>query len=109
MLADLSIIPIAHSPHTSHILADVLKIIKESGLAYQLTPTSTCIEGSWDDIVAVAKRCHQVARVEAPHVVTTLRFEDDEMNENKLRSNLDSVEEKAGEEFEKQPAVQDQM
>ena len=46
MLADLAIIPIAHSPHTSHILADILKTIKESGLPYQLTPTSTCIEGN---------------------------------------------------------------
>jgi len=106
MLADLTIIPIGHSPHTSHVLADVLKTVKESGLAYQLTPTSTCIEGSWDDIVAVAKRCHQIARTGAPHVVTTLRFEDDEVTQNKLRSNLDSVEEKAGEVFEKQPAGQ---
>jgi uncharacterized protein (TIGR00106 family) len=106
MLADLAIIPIAHSPHTSHILADVLKTIKESGLPYQLTPTSTCIEGNWDEIVAVAKRCHHIARIEAPHVVTTLRFEDDEMQDGKLKSNLESVEEKAREVFEKQPASQ---
>lgn len=105
MLADLAIIPIGHSPHTSPILADVLKTIKESGLAYQLTPTSTCIEGTWDEIVAIAKRCHEIARTEAPHVVTTLRFEDDETGEHKLKSNLDSVEEKAGQIFDKMPAT----
>ncbi len=104
MLADLVIIPIGHSPHTSHVLADVLKTIKGSGLPYQLTPTSTCIEGSWDDIVAVVKRCHQIAHADTSHVVTLLRLEEDEVSSDKLKSNLESVEQKAGEAFEKKPA-----
>ncbi len=105
MLADLAIIPIGHSPHTSKTLAEVLKTIKDSGLPYQLTPTSTCIEGSWDEILAVVKRCHQIGRADAPHVVTLLRLEEDEATEGKLKSNPESVEKKAGESFEKNPAV----
>lgn len=104
MLADLAIIPIGHGPHTSQVLAEVLKVIKDSGLPYQLTPTSTCIEGSWDDILAVVKRCHQVAHADTPHVVTLLRLEEDETGSGKLKSNPSSVEQKAGESFEKQPA-----
>lgn len=104
MLADLAIIPIGHSPHTSQILAEILKTIKDSGLPYQLTPSSTCIEGSWDDILAVVKRCHQIARSDSPHVLTLLRLEEDEKSSGKLKSNPESVEQKAGESFEKQPA-----
>ncbi|MDF3058162.1 MAG: hypothetical protein K0R17_2377 [Rariglobus sp.] len=105
MLADLSIIPIGHSPHTSQVLAEVLKTIKDSGLPYQLTPSSTCIEGSWDDILTVVKRCHQIARSDTPHVVTLLRLEEDEATEGKLKSNPESVEQKAGESFVKEPAA----
>lgn len=105
MLADLAIIPIGHSPHTSKTLAEVLKTIKSSGLPYQLTPTSTCLEGSFDEILAVVKRCHQIARSDAPHVVTLLRLEEDEASEGKLKSNPASVEKQAGEAFEKKPSV----
>jgi uncharacterized protein (TIGR00106 family) len=103
MLADLAIIPIGHSPHTSQVLAEVLKTIKDSGLPYQLTPTSTCLEGSWDDIIAVVKRCHQIARSDTPHVLTLLRLEEDEASSGKLKSNPASVEQKAGESFQKKP------
>lgn len=104
MLPDLAIIPIGHTPHTSQVLAEILKTIKDSGLPYQLTPSSTCIEGSWDDIMALVKRCHQIARSDTPHVLTLLRLEDDEKSFGKLASNSRSVEEKAGESFEKNPA-----
>lgn len=99
MLADLTIIPIGGEFRTSAILADVLKAVEASGLEYQLTPTTTCIEGSWDQLTQTAKKCHEIARRSAPHVVTMLRIEDDGSTENKLRHNIESVEERAGQPF----------
>ena len=43
MLAEVSIIPIGGNTHSSAELAKVLKLVDESGLPYQLTPSSTCI------------------------------------------------------------------
>jgi uncharacterized protein (TIGR00106 family) len=103
MLADLTIIPIGRTPHTSETLAAVLKIIKDSGLSYQLTPTSTCIEGNWDEIMAVVRQCHEIARDETPHVVTLLKLESDDREVNKLRTNIESVEEQAGEALATEP------
>lgn len=103
MLADLCIIPIGHGTHTSTVLADVLKIIKDSGLSYQLTPTSTCIEGSWSDVMAVVQRCHEAVRDESPHLVTLLRIEDDVDLGGKLAKNVASVEKEAGEAFATSP------
>ncbi|MGH7872304.1 MAG: thiamine-binding protein [Candidatus Binatia bacterium] len=48
MLAELSIIPIGRNVHSSAELTKILKLIEESGLPYQFTPSSTCIEGEWD-------------------------------------------------------------
>lgn len=105
MLADLVIIPIGNGNHTSASLAEVLKIIKDSGLPYQLTSASTCIEGSWDEIVALAKRCHAAVRADSPHLMTLLRLEEDAGELNKLAENIASVEEKAGESFKKVPPL----
>jgi uncharacterized protein YqgV (UPF0045/DUF77 family) len=51
MLAELSIMPIGGDSHTSGKLAEILKLIDASGLPYQLTPTATCIEGKWEEIM----------------------------------------------------------
>jgi uncharacterized protein YqgV (UPF0045/DUF77 family) len=103
MLADLSIIPVSGTPHTSGILAKVLTLIEGSGLRYQLTPTATCLEGTWAEISEVARRCHNLARNESSHVVTLLRFEDDGKAEGKLLANTAAVEQKAGREFPQSP------
>jgi uncharacterized protein (TIGR00106 family) len=96
MLVELSIIPIGNGTHTSGEIADALKIIEESGLPFELTPTSTCIEGEWSDVMAVIRRCHEQVRVRCPHVVTTIKIEDDAGAKNKLVANVASVEEKLG-------------
>ena len=105
MLADLTIIPVGGDQSTSDLLAQVLKTIEESGVPYQLTPSATCIEGSWDDVVAVARRCHLAAREHSPHVFTMLRIEDDEGAHAKLRTNIESVEQKADEQFHVTPVT----
>lgn len=103
MIADLSIIPVGGSSHTSGVLSKVLTLIEDSGVRYQLTPTATCLEGTWDEICAVARRSHELARTEAPHVVTLLRFEDDGNVGGKLVRNVASVEEKADRDFAQSP------
>jgi uncharacterized protein (TIGR00106 family) len=104
MIADLSILPLGKSEHTSETLAEVLKAIDEAGIAYQLTPTTTCLEGSWEKITTVARLCHEIARRHHSHVVTELRIEDDGGDRAKLQHNVESVEEKAGRTFNKDTA-----
>jgi uncharacterized protein (TIGR00106 family) len=103
MLADLSIVPIGGPKHTSALLARVLTLIADSGLRFQLTPTTTCLEGTWEQITDVARRCHELARNDSSHVVTLLRIEDDAGVESKHAANTASVEEKAGREFPQSP------
>lgn len=107
MLVELSIIPIGRDSHTSNELAEVLKLIDESGLHYELTPSSTCIEGSWNEVMAVVRLCHERVRARCPHVVTTLKIEDDAGAPNPLESNVTSVEEKLGRPLRKNHSPRD--
>ena len=103
MLAELSIIPVGGSTHSSAELAKVLKLVDESGLPYQLTPSSTCIEGEWDEIMALIRRCHDRARKGSSHVVTFIKLEEDDGERDKLTGNVTSVEEKFGHTLNTEP------
>ena len=95
MLVELTIIPMGGDAHTSDELAEVLKLIDDSGLRYELTPSATCIEGDWDEVMAVVRRCHERVRNRWPHIVTNIKIEDEVGAKNKLASNVISVEHKA--------------
>jgi uncharacterized protein (TIGR00106 family) len=96
MLAELSITPLGRGAHLSKDLAEVLRIIDESGLPYCLTPSGTCIEGNWDEVMALVKSCHEQARSTSSHVMTTVRIEDEEGASDKLNDNILAVERAAG-------------
>jgi uncharacterized protein (TIGR00106 family) len=96
MLAELSIIPLGRGTHISQDLGQILKTIDESGIRYRLTPSGTCIEGEWDEVMTLVKRCHEQARTISAHVMTTVRIEDELGDDDKLNNNIGSVEREAG-------------
>lgn len=96
MLVELNINLLGRGTHLSHDLAEILKTIDESGLPYLLTPLGTCIEGEWDDLMTLLKKCHYQARTLSSHVMTTLRIEDEEGATDKITENVAAVERAAG-------------
>src|SRR5436190_22215684 len=94
MLVELSVIPLGGDTHLSERLAEVLKVVDASGLPYQLTPAGTCIEGSWDEVMAVVRHCHETARNTSAHVITTLKIDDEADGKDKLIWNVESLEKK---------------
>lgn len=101
MLVELSIIPIGAKSHVSQEIANVLRIVENSGIPYRLTPTATCLEGEWNDIMALIHKCHKYVRRHQPHVITTITIEDEEGARSKLSENIRSVEEKIGHSLKK--------
>lgn len=94
MLFELTIVPLTGKGHISHEIAEALKIIDAAGLSYRLTPTGTCLEGTWDEVMPVVRRCHDHIRERASYVMTTITIEDKEGAQNMLEHNIASVEEK---------------
>jgi uncharacterized protein (TIGR00106 family) len=96
MLVELSIMPLGGGPHVSGEIARALELIDSSGLPYQLTASATLIEGEWDEVMPLIRRCHERIRSFSPHVITHIKIEDDDGERNKLTRNVSSVEEKLG-------------
>jgi uncharacterized protein YqgV (UPF0045/DUF77 family) len=50
--------------------------------------------------MALIRDCHREARRFSKHVITMIKVEDDEGQRNKLRTNVESVEQKTGQPLE---------
>jgi uncharacterized protein (TIGR00106 family) len=96
MLVELSIMPLSGNSHLSGEIAKALDLIDKSGLRYQLTASATLIEGEWDEVMQLIRRCHERMRESSSHIITNIKIEDDAGEQNKLRRNVISVEEKVG-------------
>jgi uncharacterized protein (TIGR00106 family) len=93
---ELSTIPLGRGRSLSADVADVVKIIDGSGLDYRLTAAGTIIEGMWDELIDLAKRCHQTMRGKTERVVTFIKLDDYEQRTGRLVAAVKSVENKVG-------------
>jgi uncharacterized protein (TIGR00106 family) len=99
MLAELEIIPIGtQSPSLSSLLAEVAKLIDQSGLDYRVGAMGTVVEGEWDRIMTLAKQCHQAVLGSAARVITTIRIDDrkDKPGSGRITQKVQSLEAKVG-------------
>lgn len=96
MLVEFSIIPLNGDSQISDEIAKVMKLVDASGLPYLLTPTGTCIEGDWDEVMTLIRQCHEHTSLVSPHLITIIKIEDEKGERNKIERNISSVEEKVG-------------
>jgi uncharacterized protein (TIGR00106 family) len=96
MLLELSVIPLGRGRSLSADIADLVRIIEASGLDYRLTPAGTIIEGNWDQLMDLAKKCHQNMRAKTERVLTLIKLDDYEQRTGRLTAAVKSVEEKIG-------------
>jgi len=99
MLAEFEIVPIGtSSPSLSTTLAQVAKLIDQSGLDYRVGPMGTTVEGEWDRIMTLAKQCHQAILQSNTRVLTTIRIDDrtDKPGMGRIVQKVQSLEAKVG-------------
>ncbi len=77
-IVEITIIPIGvEGSSLSSYVAEALKVVRESGLPYELTPMGTVISGELDEIWGVLRRMHESPfTCGAPRVVTQIRVDD---------------------------------
>ena len=75
MLVAFSISPTATSEDgsVSEAVAAAVRVVKESGLPWELTSMFTTVEGEWDEVMAVVKRAVDVVAEVSPRVGLVLK------------------------------------
>ncbi|HCK79940.1 MAG TPA: MTH1187 family thiamine-binding protein [Candidatus Competibacter sp.] len=89
------------APHTveegvSRYVAQILDIVDQSGLPYQLTPMGTILEGEWDEVMAVVGRCFKHLAERHSRVGTHIKVDYRAGPAGRLKSKIESVERKLG-------------
>ncbi len=74
VIIDLCVIPIGVGLSVSKYVAACHEIINEAGLKSQLHAYGTNIEGEWDMVFGVVKKCHEkIHEMGAPRITTTIK------------------------------------
>ena len=92
VIVELTVFPLDKGQSVGAFVARAVGLIRQSGLACQLTPMGTCIEGEWDAVLAVVDQCFQALAQDSDRVYLTLKADWRRGRENGLQSKTESVE-----------------
>lgn len=96
VLLEFSMYPVGEGESLSRYVARSLDIIDASGVAYQLTPMGTILEGEWDEVMAVVTKCFEAMRADCPRVEVALKADYRAGDTSRFATKIASVEEKLG-------------
>ena len=92
MIVEFSVVPIGRGEALSGLIARVVDIVDKSGLPYQLTAMGTIVEGDWDEVFGLVRRCHETMRGQASRVSTHITVDDREKTRGRIKGKVAAVE-----------------
>ena len=101
MLVEFSIAPIGAGSSIGDQLAEVLKIVDASGLPYKVNPMGTVIEGEWNEVIGLVKKCHAAVMKNGERAMTTISIDDRKGKPNRIEEKVKSIETRIGKKLKK--------
>lgn len=101
MLTEFSIVPLGIGSSLGDRLALVLKIIDESGMPYKINPMGTVVEGQWDEIMALIKKCRDELMKTEERVLISIKIDDRKSTTNAINEKVASIEKRLGKSLRK--------
>ena len=101
MIAEFTIIPMGKGVSVSHYVGKAIEILEKSGIDFRINPMGTVIEGKWDEVMEIIKRCHDRIREESDRVITNIAIDDRKFVGNRMDKKIKSVENILGHELKK--------
>jgi len=96
-LVEFSMFPTEKTQSKSAFVARVLDIVDRSGLAYQLTPMGTIIEGETvEEVLSVINKAYEELQVDCDRVYSSIKIDYRKGPIGRLDKKIASVENKLG-------------
>jgi len=73
MLVAFSITPLGTGEGVGEIVAEAVRVVRESGLPNRTDAMFTTVEGDWDETMAVVKQAVEAVAARAPRVSVVLK------------------------------------
>ncbi|MBT3514293.1 MAG: MTH1187 family thiamine-binding protein [Nitrospina sp.] len=101
LLLEFSMSPMDKGESVSKYVSRSLNIISESGVDYRLNPMGTVLEGEWDEVMSVVKKCYQLMSSDCKRITCSVKIDYREGQKGRLTSKMASVEQKLGKNLNK--------
>jgi len=96
VLLEFSMSPLSKGVSVSEYVARSLEIVEASGLDYRLHAMGTVLEGEWDEVFAVVKKCYEAMSVDCDRISCSIKVDARKGASGRLTGKVRSVEEKLG-------------
>ncbi|OGX04095.1 MAG: hypothetical protein A3G87_03835 [Omnitrophica bacterium RIFCSPLOWO2_12_FULL_50_11] len=96
VLLEFSITPLDKGESVGKYVARSIDLVDKSGIDYQLGPMGTSIEGEWDDVMAVVKKCFDEMKRDCRRISVAMKADYREGASNRIRGKVESVEKRLG-------------
>ncbi|HPD61292.1 MAG TPA: MTH1187 family thiamine-binding protein [Thermodesulfobacteriota bacterium] len=96
LMVEVSMFPVDKGESLSEYVSKVLSIIDKSGLPYRVNPMGTVIEGEWDKVMEVIKKCHVALENDCRRIYTSIKIDYRKGGGTRMEAKIESIEQKIG-------------
>lgn len=96
VVLEFSMYPLDKGESVSPYVARSLQIIEASGLDYRLHAMGTVLEGEYDQVMDVVKRCFEAMAVDCGRIECSIKLDYRKGRQGQLEGKVASVEQKVG-------------
>ena len=96
VMLEFSLIPLDKGPSIGAQVARSLEVIAESGVDYRLGPMGTVLEGTWDEVFGVVKRCFERVAAESERMAVVIKVDCRKGARGRLADRVERVEARVG-------------
>ena len=101
VLLEFSMYPIDKGESLSQYVSRSLEIIDDSGLDYRLNPMGTVIEGTWDEVFGVVRKCYERMSQDCDRIACSIKVDYRKGKTGRLDSKIRKVEGTVGRALDK--------
>ena len=96
VLLEFSLYPTDKGESVSDYVKRNLEIIDDSGLPYRLGPMGTCLEGEYDEVMAVVKNCFDRMSADCGRVACQIKIDYRAGRSGRLEAKVQTLKDKTG-------------
>ncbi|TKB70386.1 MAG: MTH1187 family thiamine-binding protein [Nitrospira sp.] len=92
VLLEFSMSPLGKGESVGTYVSRSLEIIDKSGVDYRLNPMGTVLEGEWDDVFRVVKKCYERMSKDCKRISCTIKVDYRKGYAGRLSGKVASIE-----------------
>ncbi|MFC0876588.1 MTH1187 family thiamine-binding protein [Saccharicrinis sp. FJH2] len=98
VLLEFAMFPTDKGESVSHYVSRLLKVIRDSGATYELTPMGTVIETeTMDEALVMIKTCYDQLEPDCNRIYSSLKFDIRKGEPGRMKKKMQSIRDKIGE------------